>query len=56
MRDLVIFIDDFINDEQGLTIVEYAIAGALIVAALTAAFMALGTSVGNSITEVADLL
>ncbi|MDD2105213.1 Flp family type IVb pilin [Pseudomonas asiatica] len=38
----------FVKDEDGLTIVEYAVAGGLITIAVVAAFQALGTSVkGN---------
>lgn len=36
--------------EDGLTTVEYAVAGALVAAAVVAAFTALGGSVGNVIT------
>ena len=36
---------DFIKDEEGLTIVEYAVAGALIAAGAAASFGALGDSV-----------
>lgn len=56
MREQVIFITNFIHDEQGLTIVEYAVAGALVVTALVSAFVALGTVVGDNITDVAVLL
>ena len=55
MRELVIVINDFIHDEQGLTAVEYALAGALVVSSLASAFIALGTGVSNSITEISDL-
>jgi pilus assembly protein Flp/PilA len=36
----------FIEDEDGLTTVEYAVAGALVAAAVVAAFRALGVQVG----------
>jgi pilus assembly protein Flp/PilA len=36
----------FIEDEDGLTTVEYAVAGALVAAAVVAAFRALGLQVG----------
>ena len=35
----------FLRDERGLTTVEYAVAGALIAAAVAASFDALGTAV-----------
>ena len=41
---------NFLRDEEGLTTVEYAVAGALVAAAVVAAFTALGTSVGTVIT------
>ncbi|MGR5131296.1 Flp family type IVb pilin [Vibrio alfacsensis] len=34
---------DFWNDEEGLTAVEYAVAGGIITAALVAGFSAIGT-------------
>ena len=36
----------FVKDEDGLTVVEYAVAGGLISLAVVAAFTALGTQVG----------
>ena len=36
----------FLRDEEGLTTVEYAVAGALVAAAVVAAFTALGNQVG----------
>ncbi len=36
----------FLRDERGLTTVEYAVAGALVAAAVVAAFQALGVQVG----------
>lgn len=41
---------NFLRDEEGLTTVEYAVAGALVAAAVVAAFQALGLSVGVVIT------
>lgn len=46
----------FIKDEEGLTIVEYAVAGGLITVAVITAFTDLGTEVGNVITEIKDAL
>ena len=42
----------FLRDEDGLTTVEYAIAGGLVGAAVIAAFQALGITVGNVITAI----
>lgn len=44
----------FIRDERGLTTVEYAVAGALVSAAIVAAFALLGDSIAAVITLVAD--
>ena len=42
----------FINDEDGLTIVEYAVAGGLITLGAVAAFITLGTNVKTEITSL----
>ena len=42
----------FLRDEEGLTTVEYAIAGGLVGAAIVLAFIALGGTVGNIITFI----
>lgn len=39
----------FLRDEEGLTIVEYAVAGGLITLAVVAAFITLGTNVNTRI-------
>jgi pilus assembly protein Flp/PilA len=39
----------FVNDEDGLTIVEYAVAGGLVTIGAVAAFVALGGSVSTAI-------
>jgi len=43
----------FLRDEQGLTMVEYAIAGALIAAAAATTFTDLGASIIARITDLA---
>ena len=43
------FILDFLRDEEGLTTVEYAVAGALVAAAVVAAFSDLGGAVKTTI-------
>ena len=42
----------FLQEEDGLTIVEYAVAAGLITATVAAAFFALGVTVENVITTV----
>ena len=42
----------FIKDEEGLTVVEYAVAGGLIAAVTVAAFRALGVTVTGVITAI----
>ena len=42
----------FLREEDGLTTVEYAIAGGLVGAAVIAAFTILGTTVGAVITRI----
>ena len=46
----------FLRDEEGLTTVEYAIAGGLVGAAVIAGFMALGLTVNAVITGINGLL
>ena len=58
MKDLItkIYIsiqtEKFIREEKGLTVVEYAIAGGLIGAAVIGAFTTLGGTVGTQITDI----
>jgi pilus assembly protein Flp/PilA len=47
------FIVTFLNDEEGLTMVEYAIAGALVAAGAVIAFTTLGTNIATAITGLA---
>ncbi len=42
----------FLNDEAGLTTVEYAVAGTLIALAVVAAFKTLGGTIGTKIGEI----
>lgn len=44
--------EKFLREEKGLTVVEYAIAGGLIGAAVIGAFTTLGDTVGSEITEI----
>lgn len=50
------FILAFLRDEEGLTMVEYAVAGSLITAAAAAAFTALGGAVTTKITAITALI
>ncbi|MCY1544284.1 hypothetical protein D9M68_801580 [compost metagenome] len=43
----------FVKDEDGLTIVEYAVAGALITLAVATAFTTLGTNIAAAIGRLA---
>lgn len=47
---------DFFKEEEGLTTVEYAIAGSLVAAAVITAFTNLGCEVGEVIQYLADVL
>lgn len=42
-----------LKKQKGLTTVEYAVAGALIAAAVIAAFLLLGTNVGTVVNTIA---
>ena len=46
MKKLIL---DFLRDEEGLTTVEYAVAGSLVAAAVVIAFTDLGNAVKGSI-------
>lgn len=47
---------DFLKEEEGLTTVEYAIAGSLVAAAVIVAFTDLGCEVGEVIQAIADTI
>jgi pilus assembly protein Flp/PilA len=48
------FIANFLKDEEGLTMVEYAIAGALVAAGAVVAFTYLGTQVSSKINDLGN--
>ncbi len=50
------FVTDFFREEEGLTMVEYAIAGGLIAAGLVVIFTDLGTAIGVKIQAIIDAL
>jgi pilus assembly protein Flp/PilA len=47
------FVLAFLRDEDGLTMVEYAVAGSLVTLAAVGAFTTLGTNVTTKITALA---
>lgn len=52
VQSIRIYIHAFIKDEDGLTIVEYAVAGGLITLGAVAAFITLGGNVSTAITSL----
>lgn len=52
MRNLQQAVMSFIREEEGLTIVEYAVAGGLITVAVALAFTQLGGAVLNRINQL----
>jgi pilus assembly protein Flp/PilA len=56
MRSLKQSVVAFLRDEEGLTVVEYAIAGGLVGLAVITAFTNLGSAVERIITRIVTLL
>ena len=52
MKNVTQAISKFVRDEDGLTTVEYAVAGALVSLAVVGAFTALGGAVGTTIDQL----
>ena len=52
MKKVVEAVQRFIRDEEGLSAVEYAIAGALVIGVAAGAFVTLGTNVNNQINTL----
>jgi pilus assembly protein Flp/PilA len=46
----------FLQDEEGLTVVEYAVAGALVAAAVATAFTNLGQAVATKIGQLTTIV
>ncbi len=46
----------FVKEDDGLTTVEYAIAGTLVGLAVVGAFTTLGTDVGGAITAISNVI
>ena len=56
MKNIVASIKTFLQEEEGLTTVEYAVAGTLIALAVVAAFSQLGNSMGDAINEIESVI
>ena len=56
MQKMMARVSKFLRDEEGLTTVEYAIAGGMVGAGAIAAFNLLGVEVGRIVTEIKDKL
>ena len=56
MRNLKQAVMDFIREEEGLTIVEYAVAGGLVTAAVVLSFTQLGAAVDARIQQLIDAI
>ncbi|WHR51145.1 Flp family type IVb pilin [Vibrio furnissii] len=49
-------VKEFWQDEEGLTAVEYAVAGSLIALAVVGAFTSLGDAVTGAINDITDVI
>ncbi|MBW0146111.1 Flp family type IVb pilin [Marinobacter arenosus] len=56
MKNLKSKIAQFLRDEEGLELSEYAVAGSLIVIGTVAAFAALSTEIGLAIDEITGVI
>ena len=56
MKTIVNNVAKFLKDEEGLTTVEYAVAGTLIALAVVVAFASLGNAVNNSISAITSVI
>ncbi len=54
MKKLVAQIMAFIREEQGLSMVEYAVAGAVIVSGAVVAFQTLGTNATTQVDSISS--
>ena len=52
MKNIINRISAFVREDEGLTTVEYAVAGTLVALAVVTAFTALGTQVGTSVGAI----
>lgn len=56
MKAMMSSMTRFLKEEEGLTTVEYAVAGTLVALAVVTAFTQLGNAVGNSINEIENVI
>ena len=56
MRNFNRLVTQFIREEEGLTVVEYAIAGSLVSLAVVTVFTNLGTAVAGKIQDLIDAI
>jgi pilus assembly protein Flp/PilA len=56
MNTIINKLVNFMKEEEGLTTVEYAVAGTLVALAVVTAFTDLGTAVGDSITAITGVI
>ena len=56
MKTIVNNVAKFLKDEEGLTTVEYAVAGTLIALAVVVAFATLGNAVNTSISKITSVI
>ena len=52
MKNLYLGMQRFINDEEGVTAIEYALIAALIAVVIIAAVRSVGTGVNNAFTTI----
>ncbi|MGO2161354.1 MAG: Flp family type IVb pilin [Vibrio toranzoniae] len=52
MNNLLKNIKEFMNDEEGLTVVEYVIGAAMLVFGLTSIFGNIGTVLGDKLSDI----
>jgi pilus assembly protein Flp/PilA len=54
MKNLLNTVSNFLRDEEGLTMVEYAIAGAIIAVGVATAFGTITGAVGTAADNISD--
>lgn len=56
MDKLMNNIKEFLNDEEGLTVIEYVIGAAMLVLGLTTIFSGVGTALANKLIAIIGLI
>ena len=56
MENVFSKVKDFLKDEDGLTMVEYAVAGSLVTVGAVGAFTLLGDGITNTVAEITDIM